>query len=163
MMMMNHQSVGSATDGGSARPPSVLYDANNWLRRRFEAGCSVRVCLAEIRVYPGTVVFDGPGGLKRRRSVYPNYKVSRNPLPSEMGKHFELFQRLLTCVPVPCVRVPGWEADDVIATLGRRYANGHANIKSTDVDFLQLDRVTIDRDKPFPVPTNLIRTYKSSV
>jgi 5'-3' exonuclease len=147
---------------GNSHPPSVLYDANNWLRRRFESGTSIRVCLAEVKVRPGVVVFDGPFALKRRRNLYSNYKVSRNPLANDMAKNFELFQRLLTCVNVPTIRVPGWEADDVIASI-IRHCNELAHVNSTDADFLQLPNVTIEQRKPFPVPSEFIRTYKSSV
>lgn len=163
MMTNNHPAtVECGNGGGIGHPPSVLYDANNWLRRRFEGGASVRLCFAEVKARPGTVVFDGPGGLKRRRSVYPGYKVRRKSLVSDIVRQFELFQRLLTCTNVACVRVPGWEADDVIATLARSQ-KGRVHIKSTDADFLQLANATIDRDKPFPVKANLVRTYKATV
>lgn len=163
MMMSSHPAKveGDTRGRGAVHPPSILYDANNWLRRRFEGGASVRLCYAEVKARPGTVVFDGPGGLKRRRSVYPGYKVRRKHLVSDIVQQFELFQRLLTCAPVACIRVPGWEADDVIATLARTV--GRVHIKSTDADFLQLSNATIDREKPFPTTANLVRTYKASV
>src|SRR5262245_21162669 len=167
MTMPDHQAtVGSrGLNGGDGRPPvrvQLIYDANNWLRRRFEGGASIRVCLAEVKARPGTFVFDGQGALRRRRKIYPAYKSGRKLIADDMHKQFELFRRVLTCVHVPCVRVEGWEADDVIATLVRLHSNPTI-VKSTDVDFLQLPNVTIDREKPFPIQATLVRTYKSSV
>jgi len=66
-------------------------------------------------------------------------------------------------LPIACIRVKGWEADDVIATLVRSEPNEQFIIESTDVDFMQLPNVRIAREKPAPVEPQYMRLYKTLV
>lgn len=141
----------------------IIYDCNNWLRRRCERGSSLRTCFAEVMGRPGTLVFDGPGGLKRRRALYPEYKAGRKSLSSDITAQFELFMKLAQYLPVSMIRIPGWEADDVIATL-TTFTKEMVEIMSTDADFLQLPNVRLpERDRPFPVESRYVRLYKALV
>lgn len=140
----------------------LIYDATNFLRRRLEGGASVRLCYAEVKGQPGTVVFDGRGAKQRRVALYSAYKLHRAPLVTSIYAQFDLFQETLQCLDVPVITVPGYEADDVIATLVRSQ-DGPVHIRSNDVDFLQLPNVTIDREKPPPCPPQELRLYKTMV
>ena len=84
----------------------IIYDANNWLRRRFEVGCSVQTCYAEVRANPGTIVFDGAHALKRRRNLYPGYKMRRQLLTTSIFEHFKMFEEACQWLDVALVRVP---------------------------------------------------------
>ena len=143
---------------------ATIIDFSNWARRRFEAGASFRTCYAEVCAVPGTIVVsDGAYALERRRALFPNYKVRRNRPPDLMYKQLDLLRTLLGFAPCVLVRVPRWEADDVIATLVRTANGAHTIIRSTDVDFGQLPNVTLDRDKPLPEEPQFLRTYKALV
>lgn len=140
-----------------------IYDCHNWLRRKFETGASQRLVYAIATSAPGIMVFDGYGAKKRRKDLYPDYKKHRNVASDEFFKQLEIFEKLCAFIPSPKIRVPGWEADDVIATLIRRSPDDRYFIETTDVDFLQLPNTSIDRIKPAPCPTKWLRLYKTLV
>lgn len=140
-----------------------IYDANNWLRRKFETGAGMRQCFAHILAHPGVVVFDGKYGLQRRKKLYPEYKARREAPANSMYKQFELFEECLQYADGTYMRVPGWEADDVIATLIQGSSDSTHHVYSSDVDFLQLGGVSIDRSTPPPAPPKYMRLYKAVV
>jgi DNA polymerase-1 len=92
----------------------------------------------------GAVVFDAPGRT-HREVTYPAYKAQRPPMDFELREQLEWIDKLVDAHQFPCVRAPGYEADDVIGTLTKRAlaANMEVFIVSGDKDFAQLisDRV----------------------
>ncbi len=52
-----------------------------------------------------------------RYDVYPEYKANRQTTPSEFSAQMPLIREVLATLCIPVVEVPGYEADDVIATL----------------------------------------------
>jgi DNA polymerase-1 len=91
------------------------------------------------------VVFD-PRGKTRRHALFAEYKAGRDAQPEDLSAQFPLVRELLAALRVPIVEVPGYEADDVIATLVERAPKGaEIAIVSTDKDLLQLvsERVTL--------------------
>lgn len=87
----------------------------------------------------GAVVFDPPGPTQRD-ALYPGYKSSRPAMPGELREQLPWIDRVVETFRFPVVRVPGYEADDVIGTLARRATEaGHdVVIVSGDKDFAQL-------------------------
>lgn len=77
---------------------------------------------------------------KGRLAIDPNYKANRAAPPPDLSMQFELIRRVAAVLDVPILEEPGWEADDVIATLVKRArAAGMATqIVTSDKDFLQL-------------------------
>ena len=67
-------------------------------------------------------IWDGPGHNKRRRDLYPAYKTKRPPVAEPIARGLEFFRELMCHSAATQVRVPTWEADDVIVTLAKRYA-----------------------------------------
>lgn len=143
--------------------PQLIYDAPNWLRRKFETGSSLKSVWYELRAQPGVFVFDGAYAKDRRRSLYPDYKLHRTPASDFLYKQFDLFREMCQFLPIPMIRCKGWEADDVIATLVRSEPNEQFIIESTDVDFMQLPNVRIAREKPAPAEPQYMRLYKTLV
>ncbi|HKA87395.1 MAG TPA: DNA polymerase I [Haliangiales bacterium] len=98
------------------------------------------------------VVFDAPGP-SFRHALYPAYKEGRRETPLDLVPQLPWFERIARAFHVPTLRVPGVEADDVIATLARkaRVAGIATAIFGTDKDLMQLvdDKVHLvdDRDK----------------
>ncbi len=91
------------------------------------------------------VAFD-PRGKSFRHALFPDYKAGRDAQPEDLSAQFPLVRELLAALRVPCVEVPGYEADDVIATLVARAPEGaQVAIVSSDKDLMQLvgERVTL--------------------
>ena len=84
-------------------------------------------------------VFDSPGENFRHR-LYPAYKAHRPPMPPELAAQVDLVHRVIDAFGIQTLAVPGFEADDVIATVARLAvtAGMEVVICSSDKDLLQL-------------------------
>jgi DNA polymerase-1 len=74
-----------------------------------------------------------------RHEQYTEYKAGRARPPSPLVQQLQLFDGLVDALGFPMFSVPGFEADDVLATLAARFgARGdHVIIVSGDRDLLQ--------------------------
>lgn len=71
-----------------------------------------------------------------RRAEYPAYKAGRVAAPDPLRSQIQRFPELGAALGVPIHSVPGWEADDVIATLTRRVRP--TLVVTGDTDLLQV-------------------------
>ncbi|MDO5094700.1 MAG: 5'-3' exonuclease H3TH domain-containing protein, partial [Propionibacteriaceae bacterium] len=82
-----------------------------------------------------------------RNESYPDYKATRSASPQEFKGQVELIKEVLNGLRIAHVEVPGYEADDIIATLATQAeADGFEVLISTgDRDALQLvtDHTTV--------------------
>jgi DNA polymerase-1 len=82
-----------------------------------------------------------------RNDLYAEYKAHRPPAPEDLIPQFPLVRDATRAFGVPCLELPGYEADDVIAAYACavRDAGGEAVIVSSDKDLMQLvgERVTM--------------------
>ena len=87
----------------------------------------------------GAVVFDAPGKTFRDEK-YPDYKAQRPRMDPELREQLEWVDKLVEAHRFPRLRVPGYEADDVIGTLTRMAVakDMEVHIISGDKDFAQL-------------------------
>jgi len=85
------------------------------------------------------VVFDHEGP-SFRDAMYPAYKATRRATPEDLLPQFPYVYRVVEAFRLPLIKVPGVEADDVIATLARRgREQGHeVVVVSGDKDLMQL-------------------------
>jgi DNA polymerase-1 len=58
-----------------------------------------------------------PSGPGERENLYPQYKANRSAMPEELAPQFPMIARTIAAFGIPVLEVPGWEADDVIATV----------------------------------------------
>lgn len=58
-----------------------------------------------------------PSGPGEREGLYPQYKANRSATPEELRPQFPLITQTIEAFGIPVLEVPGWEADDVIATV----------------------------------------------
>ena len=104
------------------------------------------------RVY---VIFDGKGGSKRRRDIYPDYKSGRKPL-TRLNRTYDMtteqdeqdlmryelviVAKALMKLPITTITLDHVEADDIISYIAQHVVEngGESIIYSTDKDFLQL-------------------------
>ena len=119
----------------------------------------LRSIAANIRQHKPTrcvVVFDGKGGSRRRKDIYPEYKANRAnktafnryqefaSLEDEQDSMKRQFGRLiqyLNCLPITTLSIDNVEADDIMAYIANEIYTkdeNRATIVSTDRDFLQL-------------------------
>ncbi|MEC9092426.1 MAG: DNA polymerase I, partial [Planctomycetota bacterium] len=61
-------------------------------------------------------VFDTPEATQRHEE-YPEYKAQRESLPEDIGDQLPYVDELLGGFKIPVIRIPGYEADDIIGTL----------------------------------------------
>lgn len=101
-----------------------------------------RYLMDAIRTYQPTHVicaFD-MGAQTFRNTLYPAYKAQRDKPPEELIPQFDLLWELVESYNMPCIGVPGYEADDVIGSIAARHSQQqhHVNILTGDGDALQL-------------------------
>jgi DNA polymerase-1 len=85
-----------------------------------------------------------------RNQIYPEYKAHRPDPPEDLRPQFPLTRDATRAFNVACIEAPGYEADDIIATLARQAveAGGSCTIISSDKDLMQLIRPGIDMFDP---------------
>ena len=85
-----------------------------------------------------------------RNDIYPAYKANRPPPPEDLRPQFPLTRDATRAFNVACIETPGYEADDIIATLAKAavQAGGSCTIISSDKDLMQLVRPGIDMFDP---------------
>jgi DNA polymerase-1 len=148
-------STGNGTEG--AKPSLYILDAMNFLFRAFHAlpplkttkgtqtGAIYGLCQMILRIEREQkpthlcVVYDAPGG-SFRKELYAEYKAHRPPMPPELAEQLGMVRRVIEAFGLTQLEVPGYEADDIIATLSKvATASGlDVVICSSDKDLTQL-------------------------
>ncbi len=97
--------------------------------------------LAEHKCDYLAVIFDA-GRKSFRNDLYADYKAHRPEAPEDLVPQFALVREATRAFNVPAIEVPGYEADDLIATYARlaREAGAEVTIVSSDKDLMQLIR-----------------------
>ena len=118
----------------AGEPTSALYGLSSLL-------------LKLLREQPGAALafaLDAPQATFRH-DRFDEYKAGRPATPSALSAQFERLQQLLAALGVPAFRCPGFEADDVLATLAKRARDRElpAFVVSGDRDLLQLARGSV--------------------
>src|SRR5512134_1082569 len=62
------------------------------------------------------VAWDPPGPTFRD-ALFTEYKATRTAMPGDLARQIPYVRRLFEALHTPVVEVPGFEADDVLATL----------------------------------------------
>ena len=82
-----------------------------------------------------------------RNKLYDKYKAHRPPPPEDLVPQFPLVREATLAFGVPCLELPGYEADDIIAAYACKVRDmgGEVRIVSSDKDLMQLvgDRVSM--------------------
>jgi DNA polymerase-1 len=117
---------------------------------------SIAANIRQLKPTRCVIIFDGKGGSKRRKKIYPEYKANRAnktafnryqefaSLEDEQDSMRRQFGRLveyLNCLPITTLAIDNVEADDIMAYIANEIYTDDKNrvtICSTDRDFLQL-------------------------
>ncbi len=95
--------------------------------------------LAGLHASHVAVVFDS-GSKTFRNDIYPAYKANRPPCHEDLIPQFSIVREAAESLNLAILEKVGVEADDIIATLARKYAreNFEVLIVSSDKDLMQL-------------------------
>ncbi len=78
----------------------------------------------------------------QRHVEFPEYKAQRQEMPEELGMAIPHVKRLVEAFNIPVLTLDGYEADDIIGTLVRRFEKDDPNAEifmvTPDKDFAQL-------------------------
>ncbi|MDD3861189.1 MAG: DNA polymerase I, partial [Bacteroidales bacterium] len=95
------------------------------------------------------VAFD-PSGPNFRHEMYPKYKANREATPEDIKLAVPYIKQILEAYRIPVIQVSGFEADDVIGTLAKTFAdeNSIVYMMTPDKDYTQLVQDNILMYKP---------------
>lgn len=74
-----------------------------------------------------------------RKEIYPEYKANRSEPPDELIPQFALIENLVDLLKLPNIRMPGYEADDIIGSVATQFKDQFDEIliASGDKDLMQ--------------------------
>ena len=75
-----------------------------------------------------------------RHKMYPEYKATREKMPEDLVEQLPYLPRLVESLNLPYLKLPGYEADDIVGTLMRLCKESEIEgvMVSSDKDFMQL-------------------------
>ena len=113
----------------SGQATSAIFGFMNSLIRLMREGSPDRL----------VIVFDDRAKTFRHQ-IYTEYKATREKMPDELVSQIEPLDRVLEALKVPVLRIPGYEADDVMGTLATQAeAKGwNTYLVTSDKDMMQL-------------------------
>lgn len=92
------------------------------------------------------VVFDA-GRVTFRTEIYPEYKANRAAMPDDLRMQMDPIREVVRAFNIPTLQKEGFEADDIIGALARRFAaqGGNVIVVTGDKDLMQVvsDRITL--------------------
>lgn len=85
-----------------------------------------------------------------RHKEYPDYKAQRDAMPEDLSLALPFIAKICSAFNIPVIKVPGWEADDIIGTLSKQAASEgiEVGMVTPDKDFAQLIEEKIIQYKP---------------
>ena len=75
-----------------------------------------------------------------RNNIYPEYKANESDPPDDLKPQFEIIKKVPDFFNLQSIQLPGFEADDLIASYAKRAtkSNKKVTIISSDKDLMQL-------------------------
>ena len=102
-----------------------------------------------------------------RHEKYKEYKGTRKPMDPDLKVQVPLIKEILEAMNVAIVEKPGWEADDIIGTLSKKYSKdgNPVTIVSGDKDLLQLvdENITMKNPKTSRGQTTVVNYTPADV
>ncbi len=95
-----------------------------------------------VAAYPNNkilVVFDSETGIADKITMHSEYKAART-IDTDMFKQLPYIKKILDLMHIKWIEHPGFEADDIIASMAIYWSEkfGLVNISSNDFDFVQM-------------------------
>ncbi len=93
------------------------------------------------------MAIDGPAKDLHRREVYPEYKITRKPTPDDFHPQAQRIISIVRDAGIPVLDIPGYEADDIMATIAKRFAGDDLDVilvsRDKDLDQLVTEHVVL--------------------
>ena len=85
------------------------------------------------------VIFDSKGPTFRK-DLYPEYKANRSAMPEDLVPQIPYIKRVVEALNMPGIELAGYEADDIIATLAKKFAaeGMDVTVVTGDKDLMQI-------------------------
>ncbi len=85
------------------------------------------------------VVFDAKGP-SFRKEIYSEYKTNRAAMPDDLRPQIPFIKQVVEAFNMPALELEGYEADDIIATLAKRFAEAGmaVTVVTGDKDLMQI-------------------------
>jgi DNA polymerase-1 len=86
------------------------------------------------------MALDGPAEKLKRRQLYPQYKITRKPMPEDLPVQIRRIVQIVEAFGIPILQLEGYEADDILATAAEKFAGPDSPVAlvSRDKDLDQL-------------------------
>lgn len=118
---------GSVMRTSNGIPTNAVFAFSNMLNKAIET------------IQPKYVLVAFDMGKKNfRHDLFKEYKGTRKEAPQDLVEQFPLVREFLKAYSIPYVEVEGYEADDIIGSMTRKFPNIMYNVLSSDRDLLQL-------------------------
>ncbi len=91
-----------------------------------------------------------------RHTIFPDYKAHRDPMPEDLRVQLPDVEELLRASGVPVLAVPGFEADDAVATLAQTAAAAGLDVRLLTKD-KDVDQVLSERIRTWDTTKDLLR------
>ena len=102
-----------------------------------------------------------------RHEKYKEYKGTRKPMDPDLKVQVPLIKEILEAMNITIVEKPGWEADDIIGTLSKKFSKdgNPVTIVSGDKDLLQLvdENITMKNPKTSRGQTTVVNYTPTDV
>lgn len=100
-----------------------------------------------------------------RVDIDPEYKATRDKSPEDLGPQIERIVSIVQAMNIPILRLEGFEADDLMATLARKHAGDDLDVylvsRDKDLDQLLTEHVRMyDPAKDVVIDVNKMREEK---
>jgi DNA polymerase-1 len=103
--------------------------------------------LIEVRNADYLICAFDEGEITFRNEIYDQYKIHRDPMPADLQLQMPVIRRFLEALGILTLSIPGYEADDILATVAKQVdaAGGRCLLVTSDKDCRQLitDRVQL--------------------
>jgi DNA polymerase-1 len=86
-----------------------------------------------VRENPDYIIFiKDAKGKNFRHDLYEDYKATREKMPDNLKSQIQDIENMVELMNIEIIAIPGYEADDVIATLAKKYDGN----EKYDIDIL---------------------------
>ena len=111
----------------SGVPTNAVYGFSTMLNKALELFKPTHILIA----------FD-TGDKTFRHEMFENYKGTRKPVDEALVSQFALIREFLDAANIHRLELSGYEADDIIGTLSKKFATDEVDVLTSDRDLLQI-------------------------
>ncbi|OQA21813.1 MAG: DNA polymerase I [Actinobacteria bacterium ADurb.Bin346] len=122
-----------------ALPPTIATSTGTMTNAVYGFTAMILKIIGEQKPDAVVCAFDSRGPTFRHE-LFEEYKAQRKKMPAELSGQMQLIREVMTALNISTIEIPGFEADDIIATISGKTASLFYDtiILSGDKDILQL-------------------------